>query len=396
MTKPALAAATTLATLLLLIACVPAAMAHGAPEGREIDTRVLEDDDGGLAPGGCSHDTEQACANPQNLGGLDLLALDVREMHTANGTPAASFRVLFQGGNAGVAQTVSISLTAGGAAQTLTFTGNTGGPYNSTTCSAFAGAVVPPGADDHVSAVDCIVTYAALGVNGTGDALTAISVLSSVGAKKYDAMPGTWYTNDGQSNLAPRVPVCDSSTTPPTCEQPQPSDATGGDLTPGAYTLAGPAKLVDATLSAATVDLRQGPAIVDIVLGTSLNGTTQVVTLNMSAPTSIQASLDAATAIVGNESRTVKLHLVGATKDGAVTVILTSDLGFYQVLSVAVTAPPPPPACPTGTAGAPVTATSVPTNCPTTDTDTKASGAPEMVFVAGLVCTLALTRRRAA
>src|SRR5688572_5860967 len=111
MTKPALAAATTLATLLLLIACVPAAMAHGAPAPREIDTRVLEDDDGGLAPGGCSHDTEQACANPGNVGGLDLLALDVRELATANGTPAVAFRVLFQGGTAGVAQAVEISLS---------------------------------------------------------------------------------------------------------------------------------------------------------------------------------------------------------------------------------------------------------------------------------------------
>lgn len=367
---------------LIALTLVPTAQAHGALEAREIDVRILADSDGAIAPGGCSAGAEQTCANPANLGGLDLLTLDAREARFANGTAYVAFRIAFQGGKPGVAQEVQLLGKAAGKAFTFSFAG-ADGAYNSTTCDGFEGPVDYPGGDGAQQAVDCYAAYSTLGVNGTGAELSDISLVSLAGGKKFDAVPGTWYLND---QLTPFVPNAEEPTE-------------GAETELGTYTLTGPARLLGATLSANRADVKSSPVRLQVQLSNLLNKTDQVATLNMSTPATVQASLDASTAILRNgTSSAVALDVVGATKDGTITIVVTSDLGAYEVLTVAVVAPPPAPSCPSGNQTMTgMSGMSHPPGCPTgTGTSTSnASGAPESIFVAGLLLALAVTRRRA-
>jgi hypothetical protein len=368
--------------LLLLAAAVPPALADGAtPNPPPLFTRIGVDDDGAVAPGGCAAANPASCT--QDVLGLDLVSLEVREAYTSNGTGQAIFLIGFQGGKAGQDNVVTLKLTAG-SAQTFAIAGKTEGPYNSTSCSAVVGPYPFPGADEHVKALECRVPYAALGGNGTGTKVTGISVESAVGNTKYDLLPGTWQTTNGQT--VPYAPRC-STPTPPNLPSCTPTPPT----TPFEYTLKGPAQLLEATLSAASVNLAQGPGLVEIQLASLATNLTQEVAIAMEAPATIQASLDAPTAVlVSNTSKTVALSIVGATRDGMVKLTLTSDLGAYQVLSVSVAAPPSS-TCPP-VAG---NATRAP-GCPTTTGTTTNQPAPgfELMPMAALLGLATLSRRR--
>ncbi|MFO1533612.1 MAG: hypothetical protein ABR562_07980 [Thermoplasmatota archaeon] len=344
------------------------------------------------------HGQPNSCGTANDLGGLDLLSLDVRETHLPDGSPAVDFRVGVQDGKEGTTQKVQISVTAGGKAQVFDFAGPTGN-YSSSTCSRLSGPIKYPDAanDGDVMAVDCFASYVALGVNGTGAPLSAISVKSLAADKPYDQMPGTWYDKDKGDTLVPRVPECEVPSGVPSgspCETPTADDASGGKQTPGAYTTAGPAQLVKVTASSTAVTLTGGAQKVTLTFASSLNHTEQVLSLNMSAPTTVQASLDGSSVVLGNTTKTVILNVVGATKDGTITVTVTSDLGAHATIAIAVKAPPPPPP----TCNPAATEVSGTASCaPGTDTSSSnAAGAPEMLFVALLVAGLAGTRRRSA
>jgi len=350
MTKPAGAVLLVAALLAaILVAALPGASAHGAKPSPPLYTRVGDaDDDGQVGPGGCvatnEQTEEQTCAKSQtNPGGLDLLSLDAREAYLPNGTAAVDFLIGYQRGGDGVSQTVSLFVGS----KTFSFTGPTGGPYNSTTCDRLVGPYDFPSGDGEQQAMDCWVTYAHLGVtNGTTGTLAAIHMQSDAGATaKFDIWPGAYYEGGQNGHYVPAIPDCDTSATPP-CDTPEPTEPTSDDYP--SYTLAGPADLVKATASVASVDLAKGAGKVTIQLaaGAGAANVTQLANLTMSAPGTIQASLDAANAKVsGNGTSAVNLAVVGATKDGTIRITVATDLGGYTVLSIPVKAAPPASPC---------------------------------------------------
>src|SRR5207245_1165505 len=123
----------------------------------------------------------QLCGGSEDVQGLDLLSLDVREAYMANGTGMVDLLIGFQLGKAAQDQTVKVFYNAGSAAKTIEIKGKTEGPFNSTSCDKVVGPSQFPGADAHVKAIDCYVSYAHLGVNGTGSKLTGIHLESDVG-----------------------------------------------------------------------------------------------------------------------------------------------------------------------------------------------------------------------
>src|SRR5207247_1852631 len=113
MTKPVVAFA-ALFLLLLAAAAVAPVSAHGSRPAPPLYTRIGNaDDDGQFAPGGCNETANQLCGGSEDAKGLDLLSLDARETHLANGTAAVDFLVGYQLGGAGLAQTVQVFLKAG-------------------------------------------------------------------------------------------------------------------------------------------------------------------------------------------------------------------------------------------------------------------------------------------
>jgi len=422
MTKPAGAVLLVGALLAaILLAALPTASAHGALPSPPLFHRIGDaDDDGQVGPGGCNDNAEaQTCDKSQtNAGGLDLLSLDAREAYLSNGTAAVDFLVGYQRGAAGVQQTVSIFVGS----KTLSFHGPNGGPYNSTTCDRLVGPYDFPGGDGLQKAVECWVTYAHLGIaNGTAGSLSGIHMQSDADSTtKYDVWPGAYYL---QGRYVAAIPDCDTSATPPDCDQPEPNEPTDR---PG-YALTGPADLLKVTLSAPSVDLGKGSGMVHLMLaaGAAATNVTQLANLTMDAPATIQASLDAAnTKVSGNGTSMVMLNVVGATKDGTVRITVTTDLGGYAIVSIPVKAAPPPNPCgasgmgastgmmsgmsmapvsPTRSAGTSSTsAGSMPTlsttSCPPTSssssTTSKSSPAPALGIVLSTLAVALLARRR--
>lgn len=292
---PALALALALA-LAALAAFAPAASAHGAPPVRGIDVRVLTDDDG-LGYGGC---VEGACP-PGSGGGLDLLALDVREAWLPGGEPAVAFRILFQSEEPAAGGSLALRVgerefraeTADGAAFVSAGFDRLDGPFDV--------------GDGHPKALDGWVRAADLG--GPGAALS-LTVASFRGEAQDDAMPGAWFANGVE--------------VPPLSAEP---------AEPGSYTLAGPASLVSLTVEE-TAASAHGPAKVKLVLSNAV-GLPQFANLNVSAPAGVKARVDSAgLALAANGTRTVELTIADAAANGTVEVVATTDLGGRAVASV--------------------------------------------------------------
>lgn len=307
-----------MAALLVALALLPLASAHGAPPVREVDTRVLLDDDGLVGYGGCVDGTCQPAAPS---GGLDLLALDVREATLGDGSPAVVFRLIVQSEAPvpGASLVLHVDAPAGGAdfradsADGLAFT---------STFDRLDGPVDV--GDGHPKALDGWVRYSTLGAK-PGDKLSGLAVSSFRGADPDDAMPGGWFM-DGQE--VPAVP-----------DEPDPSAATQGSE-PGAYTLAGPASLVALTADPASVDLSHGPVKVTLSLANRVT-LEQFANLTLSSPSGVEAGLASAQALLQpSGSRTVELTVGNATADGALSLVAYTDLGGRATLQVPVKAAP--------------------------------------------------------
>lgn len=363
MTKAAALAVVPVA-LLAFLASLPSALGHGAAEPREIDVRILSDNDGATGPATCFDDAPQSCeARPK---GLDLLSLDVREMHWVRpggpvevGTPMVAFRLGAQLNVGAPDQAVEIHLKTGGAELSFGFASDATGNYVTETCTALDGPVEFPGGDGTPQAFDCYVSYSAFGLDGAGE-LTDIAVHSEVGGEEFDEMPGTWYLN-GQT--VPFVPLPDPT-------HPDPG-ALQEDTTPGSYALSGPAALLTATVSASRVDLRNGPGTIQINLANVLANTTQVATINVTVPDSIGAAIDTSTALLNPAAtKTATLQVRNASKDGDIMLLVTSDLGAFQVFTIRVNSPPPATTCPLPHHNETATA------CPSTTTQASSKESP--------------------
>lgn len=320
MTKSAAGAAPAPAAVaaLLLLAAAPLASAHGAPPVREVDARVLLDDDGLVGYGGCVDGT---CQPASPAGGLDVLALDVREASLGDGSPAVVFRIIVQSEAPVPGASLVLHVDAPAGAVDLRADSADGLAFTST-FDRLDGPVDV--GDGHPKALDGWVRYSTLGAK-PGDTLSGLAVSSFRGTDQDDAMPGGWFVN-GQE--VPAVP-----------DEPDPSAATEGSA-PGSYTLAGPANLLSLAADPASVDLSRGPAMVKLTLANPVT-LEQFANLTLSSPAGVAASLASAQALLqASGSRTVDLTVTNATADGTLSLVAYTDLGGRATLQVPVKAAP--------------------------------------------------------
>lgn len=363
MTKTALAVGLLAAIALL----APGASAHGAAAEREVDTRVLADQDGLLGYAGC---LEGLCLPPEGLGAgaLDLLALDVRELSDANGTALLAFRTIAQANvEQQAGRSLSISFTVGGQAKTLTLTGD-GLTYASSDVDRAFVSTDTIG-DGHAKAIEAWVALARLGAK-PGDALTDLRVATFAGTTKGDLMPGTWHSASAQDEPVPFIPG----------EPPGgPDDLAAGE--PGAYTLKGPAKLLEATADRASLDTSHSAAKLTVTVKNPLATLPQFVTLS-AAGADLRVAVEPATVNLDpGASKTVTLTVRGPT--ATLNVTAASDLGGHANLSVPVV----------NTHGATSSNSTTTTTATTTESTKKSPGLSLAPLALGLAA-VALARRR--
>ena len=317
----------TFAALAMALAFgVPLASAHGAPAPRELDTRVLADDDGALGYGGC---TEAGCNPATPPQGLDLLALDVREAWLGD-APALVARIVFQTEQPQQAgRGLVLSLVASGQTSTVTLASPDGATYASTQAARIDGP--HDVGDGHPKALDAWIPLSALGV-APGAELTGIQVVSTQDGEPDDVMPGGWYSN-GQE--VPHLP-----------HDADPGEALAGQPT-GTYTVKGPAPLADLAPPTGLLDLAQG-ANHTLTLRNALAGLPQFAWLRLEPEPGVQASLVGAgdngtlgIALDPAATRQATLAVGAGSASGLVRIVATTDLGGRAEATVDVVAPPP-------------------------------------------------------
>lgn len=281
---------------LLALLVVPIAAAHGAPEPREIDLRILAD---GTASG--DYGGPQGFASD---GAPDLLVLDVREAYDAQGHPMLGFRFIHQLGDPESGTLgIDVAFTAGGQEYTYSMTTLDGLQYTSDSYSRIDGPFDV--GDGTPKAVEGWIPISEIGAK-LGDEISEIRVTSTLDGTIADRMPGTY---DVQGTTVPAIP---------------PEDAI-----PGTYTIAGPANLLDIEVSVNT--LQVGAAgTTNITITNPLETFEQFVSLAASAPDGVAATLDAdGILLAAGETRTVTLSISG-DGEGEVAVMIQSDLGAYK------------------------------------------------------------------
>lgn len=303
MTKTAVA----VATACFLLLATPTAMAHGAAEPREIDTRILADDDGLSGYGICF---EGQCVPGSSPQGWDIVVLEGREAALATGEPVLILRTVVQAADVQDGRGIDITFKAGGKDHTFGFVA-AGAGVTTTTFDAIEGPM--DAFDGYPKAVDGYILYSTLGVKA-GDAITDIRVTSTYEAEPADIAPGTWFL------MGEEVP------------------ASAAEHPAGEYTLKGPASLVNVTADKLEADASRAPANVTFQVANALSATAQFATLNLTVPAGITASLDqAGLNLEPGSKRTVTLSIANASASGTVFLTVTSDTGAYERLEIPVT-----------------------------------------------------------
>jgi hypothetical protein len=298
-----------LATLLALLLAAPAVVAHGAASGREIDTRLLADDEGAIAFGGCFDvEVTTQCAPGLESEGLDLVVLEVREA-SLQGEPAVIFRTIYQTDEAHEGRSIDLTFKAVGKDHTYSFTTDGASPPTGN----FDSLAGPFDAfDGYPKAIDGYLKYTTLGVK-SGDQITDIKVMSTFEGEPSDAMPGTWYASGEEM---PYIPAPEGATEVPP---------------PATYKLLGPAKLLEATN-----DYAAGKTNFTLTVKNPLSGLAQFVT--MTAPGAI--TLDNANLnLEAGATRQVKVTITDSSAPAAINV--TSDLDHFESIPL-ITAPASP------------------------------------------------------
>jgi MYXO-CTERM domain-containing protein len=313
--RPALGAAGLAAALLAL----PAALAHDAAEPREVDARVLLDDDGLLGFGGC---VEGECQPGDPHPGLDLLSLDAREGRLPDGRPVLMLSLGFQWLREGVPdRSIRLQFTAGGQQQVVTVLGaDTAAP---TVAGAERVLGPHPIGDGHPRSVEAWFLLPTIGLT-PGGAMADVSAQSRRGEAIDDVMPGIWY-QDGV--LMPHVP---HSADAGEAVEEQPL---------GQYGLKGPAPLL--VVSSPAPDSVALPRSYAMTVTNPLANLTQAIeaTVRFGVGT---ARLDQSTLVLApGESRVLNLTTSDVLASGDANVTLSSDLGGWASFGLPIVAPPP-------------------------------------------------------
>lgn len=344
---------------LLLAACALPASAHGPPDPRAQDVRLLadhNDDCGGHGP-----------TDPDRCRGThDLVGLDLTEAHDATHGDVVRLRLVVNGGEG--ARRVAITLTADGTPRTLevatsdnqAFTGNgflrvTAGP-----------ALNADGTRDGARIlVEGTVRLADLG--GAGALLDDVKVQAYAGSTRGDYMPGGYYNTLDQ----------------PVANPPQGDAATNFERTSG-YVLRGPSYY--AGLHAGDVQVPAGASVdVEVHVTNGLRGKAQTATLRAAAPAGLTATWDGQPEAVldlpagGAATARLRVQAGAAATGGDLELVVTTNLGGRTALAVPV---------------------AVASNDPTAPADPDGQGsadspAPTALLTGLLVAALAAARRRA-
>ena len=317
MIKP-VAWALPVAALALLLA-LPLAAAHGAGTPREVEVRVLLDDDGALGYGGCGPAQETGTACTPEPEGLDVLALDVREAFLDD-EPAIAFRMIVQSALVHDGRGLRLTLTAVGAQQVFAVASPDGIAYTSTDFDLLQGPFDV--FDGHPKAVDGWLRLSTLGV-AVGDTLTGIHLDSTHHDEADDVMPGTYHSNGVEM---PHLP-----------HDADPGEALAEHL-PGTYVVKGPAPLLAFEATPAVLDLgRDGN--VTLRVSNPLVATTQSVTLTVLGDAEGRFPNGAANATLSLDpgaTRELTLRWPALADGGNATALVTSDLGARMERSVQV------------------------------------------------------------
>lgn len=305
--------------LALLAVAGPTALAHGAADPREVDARVLFDDDGLLEFGGC---VEGGCPPGEPHPGLDLLSLDAREGRLPDGRPALMLSVAFQWLRDGVPdRSIRLQFMAGDQQQVVTILGADGAAPTVAGAERILGPVAI--GDGHPRSVEAWFLLPTLGL-APGGGMTDVSVQSRRGEATDDVMPGIWYQN---GVLMPHLP----------------HSADAGEAVeehpPGQYSLKGPAPLLE--LSDPAPDSVALPRSYTLTVRNPLANLTQVVdaTVRLGSGT---ARLDASSLVLApGESRVLNLTTSEVLASGDANLTLASDLGGWTSFELPVVVAPP-------------------------------------------------------
>ncbi len=297
----------------VLLFALPSASGHGAAAAREIDTRILADDDGLIGFSACIEG--EACVPGLASESWDLIVLEAREAYLPDGKPALVLRTVYQTDDAHDGRTVTISFDAGGKSQVFGFESKGEGVITDT-FDLVRGPF--PAFDGFPFAVDGYVSYAKLGLK-PGDQLTNVRVVSAIEGEEGDVMPGTWMSNGVEVPYVPSEP-----------EIP-------GAAAAGTYTLAGPAPLVTIATSSTALDLGKNATRLTLTLTSKLTSTPQFVNLTMASPPGIVAALSqSGVALDGGATKTVTVTVSRASTAGTLNVTIRSDLDYVQKILVNV------------------------------------------------------------
>ena len=304
----------------LLLVALPAATGHGAPEARELDTRVLLDDDGGLGYGGCV----EVCNPGAPPEGIDVLALDVREAWLGD-APALVFRLLHQYEAVHDGRGFSLTLTAAGREHSFTAASDDAANYTST----FARLDGPfDVGDGHPKALDAWVPASALNVSA-GDAITAITLSSTHHGEPDDIMPGTWFSNGLE---VPHLPN-------------DPGEGIPTDQ-PGAYTVKGPGQLLRLDAGSPVVDLADSGNR-NLTLTNALAALPQSATVTLLPDAGVNATLEGADTagrldlnLAPTATRQFALAVAPGSASGNLSIVVASDFGGRAVATLQIVAPP--------------------------------------------------------
>lgn len=341
----------TVALLPLAVLLLATAAAHGAPEPRPFDVRVVADEvpgDYGAATG--------VVPSPLDEGAWDLLALDTREAHLPDGRPALVLRVIAQTNTASADRSIQVSFVAGGALWEAAIM-ESAGVFSAVGAERLEGPVDV--GDGHPKAWDLWLDASGM---DAGTTLEDIRVRSLVGETPADDMPGTWYVQGlPVPYAAPGVPP-------------------GTEVPPASHTLRGPA----AVLTASAEVLEEGDnRSLRIELGEGL-GVPQFVNIHIEGPNTPAAPVGIL--LEANATRGERFVLdedmlvAGSTTPFVVTV--SSDMGGYGQFRLNVTGPAPAP-----------TPTPTETDHPH---DEKAAPGIALIGAMGALATVAALRGRAA
>lgn len=339
------------AALAVLIALATPAQGHGAAAPREIDARLLLDDDGLLGFGGCGLAELAALPCTPQPEGLDLLTLEVREAWLAE-QPALVWRMTFYQHVVHDGRGLHLSFAVNDTSHALVVSGGDGTLYSSTDFARIDGPF--PVFDGHSQGIDAWLPYEDLGVQA-GSTLTAIRLASQHHDEDDDLLPGTYMVNGVE---APHVP-----------HDTDPGEALASHE-PATYTLKGPAVLIDVTpplVAEAGV-----PATLRVRNPLSTFAQSVVVSASSGAATPANLTLDA--------GATRSIELLAPRGALSLDVTVTSDLGGRATLTVPVAQPPSNTTTTTSTTS-------------TTSAANGAPGAPMALLVLVLLATLGVRRR---